>query len=76
VKSLAPNVPARHEWWNYRLAKESVLESFNRRFLLELTRETRGNVTMAARASGKDRSDFGRLLRKYEIAVQSFRLSA
>jgi transcriptional regulator with PAS, ATPase and Fis domain len=59
--------------WNYRLAKERVLKDFNRRFLRELMRETRGNVTLAATAAGKERRDLGRMLRKHEISPESFR---
>jgi two-component system, NtrC family, response regulator GlrR len=59
--------------WNYRSAKASVVESFDRRFLAELMRFARGNVTQAARVAGKERRDFGRLLRKYAIEPESFR---
>ena len=51
------------ERWNYRVAKERVLEEFDRNFLRDLMRETNGNVTLAARTSGKERRDLGRLLK-------------
>ena len=50
-----------------------MVESFDRRYLDELMRFARGNVTLAARAAGKERRDFGRLLRKYAIQPESFR---
>jgi DNA-binding NtrC family response regulator len=68
-----PACEPERECWNYRAAKARVVESFNRRYLGELMRLTRGNVTLAARAAGKERRDFGRLLRKYAIQPQSFR---
>ncbi|MDH4167884.1 MAG: sigma-54 dependent transcriptional regulator [Gammaproteobacteria bacterium] len=61
--------------WNYKLAKERVLSEFDRQFLCELMRATRGNVTLAARTSGKERRDLGRLLRKHEIVPDTYRNS-
>lgn len=68
-----PACEPQRECWNYRTAKARVVESFNRRYLEELMRFSRGNVTLAARAAGKERRDFGRLLRKYAIQPESFR---
>jgi|SRR5215472_3773164 len=68
-----PACEPERDCWNYRVAKARVVESFNRRYLDELMRFTRGNVTLAARAAGKERRDFGRLLRKYAIQAESFR---
>jgi transcriptional regulator with PAS, ATPase and Fis domain len=59
--------------WNYRDAKERVLEEFNRAFLDGLMRSVGGNVTLAARTSGKERRELGRLLRRYGIAAEAFR---
>ena len=58
---------------SYREAKARALESFDRLFLCDLMRATRGNVTAAARAAGKERRDLGRLLRKYDIQPSTFR---
>lgn len=55
--------------WNYRRAKAETLEQFNRRFLTDLMQASRGNVSLAARACGKERRDLGRLLRKYSIGT-------
>jgi two-component system response regulator GlrR len=59
--------------WNYRRAKARVVEEFDRGFLERLMRHAEGNVTVAARTSGKERRDLGRLLRKYSIAPETFR---
>jgi DNA-binding NtrC family response regulator len=59
--------------WNYRQAKARVVEEFDRGFLERLMRHAEGNVTVAARTSGKERRDLGRLLRKYSIAPEEFR---
>lgn len=62
--------------WNYRIAKQRVLQDFNRSFLRDLMRETHGNVTLAANVAGKERRDLGRMLRKHEISPESFRADA
>ncbi len=58
---------------NYRAAKARVLAAFDRRFLEALMRESRGNVSEAARTAGKERRDLGKLLRKYAIHPENFR---
>ncbi len=64
---------ASEERWNYRRAKAHVVEEFDRRFLQQLMRFAHGNVALAARTSGKERRDLGRLLRKYAITPGEFR---
>jgi transcriptional regulator with PAS, ATPase and Fis domain len=59
--------------WNYRRAKAHMLDEFDRGFLEKLMRFARGNVALAARTSGKERRDLGRLLRKYAIFPDAFR---
>lgn len=61
------------ERWNYQRAKAHVLEDFNRRFLQQLMRFSRGNIALAARTSGKERRDLGRLLRRYAITPEAYR---
>jgi DNA-binding NtrC family response regulator len=60
---------------SYRVAKQRVVEEFERGYLTSLMTVFRGNVREAAGASGKDRSDLGKLLRKYHIDIdpRSFR---
>ncbi len=58
---------------NYRTAKAELVAAFDRRFLHKLMQDSRGNVSEAARAAGKERRELGRLLRKYAIRPENFR---
>ncbi len=57
----------------YREAKGKVLEEFESRYLVELLRSHRGNVTRAAAAAGLPRGSLQRLLRKHGIRSEEFR---
>lgn len=48
-------------------AKAQVIAEFERRYVRDMLRYTQGNVSEAARLAGKERSRFGRLVRKYEL---------
>jgi DNA-binding NtrC family response regulator len=52
---------------DYRTAKARVIEEFNRAFLRALLARNAGNVSRAARATGKERRALGKLLKKYGI---------
>ncbi len=54
-------------------AKARVVEQFERSYLIEMLTTHDGNITHAARAAGKERRSFQRLLRKHSIDVQQFR---
>jgi DNA-binding NtrC family response regulator len=54
--------------------KRAAIEIFERSYLSNLMSEHRGNVSNAARASGKERRDLGRLLQKYQLDPKSFRV--
>ncbi len=56
-----------------RQAKQRTMGQFERAFLINLLRSHRGNVTHAARAAGKERRSFQRLLQKYGLGSQAFR---
>jgi transcriptional regulator with GAF, ATPase, and Fis domain len=58
---------------DYRTAKARVIEAFNRDFLRALLARNAGNVSRAARASGKERRALGKLLKKYGIKPVAFR---
>jgi DNA-binding NtrC family response regulator len=58
-----------------RMLKSEVIESFERDYLSRLMHDSGGNVTQAARIAGKDRRDFGKLLKKYGLAGSSSRKS-
>jgi DNA-binding NtrC family response regulator len=60
----------------FRVIKRAAIETFERSYLAHLMSEHGGNVTKAARASGKERRDLGKLLRKYQLDPKSFRISA
>jgi len=63
-----PCTPAR----SLRDAKNRTIENFERSYLLNLLTQYQGNVTHAARAAGKERRAFQRLLRKHQLDRQSF----
>jgi DNA-binding NtrC family response regulator len=49
-----------------------VIETFERQILAELLAEHRGNITRAAQAAGRERRDFGKLLKKYRFDTSNF----
>ena len=49
----------------------SSAHAFERRYLSALLEKSTGNVSMAARAAGVDRSNFRRLLKQYEVGGRS-----
>jgi DNA-binding NtrC family response regulator len=52
---------------HYRYAREAALAEWERAYLAELLRATRGNVTRAADLAGKERRALGKLLKKHGI---------
>jgi DNA-binding NtrC family response regulator len=56
--------------------KRAAIEKFEKDYLTRLMSEHRGNVSHAARTAGKDRRDFGKLLKKYELQPKFFRYPA
>jgi DNA-binding NtrC family response regulator len=54
--------------------KRAVVEKFERDYLTHLMSEHQGNVSQAARTAGKDRREFGKLLRRHRIEPKLFRL--
>jgi DNA-binding NtrC family response regulator len=57
----------------FRVAKARAVESFERAYLTELLGRTQGNITLAARLAGKERSRFSKLIRKYGFHGETFR---
>lgn len=70
--ALAPD-PAPGSTLSFRAMKRATIEGFERNYLARLMSEHHGNVSQAARASGKERRDLGKLLRKYQLDPKSFR---
>jgi DNA-binding NtrC family response regulator len=58
----------------FREAKARVIADFERAYVTELLARTRGNVSQAARLAGKERSRLGRLVRKYRLSAESYRI--
>ena len=57
----------------FHALKQETIATFERRYLERVMHEHRGNVTHAALATGKERRELGRLLKKHHIDPQSFR---
>ncbi len=55
-----------------REAKTKTIDAFERRYLTGLLAQHQGNVTHAAKAAGKERRSFQRLLRKHNLDRHSF----
>lgn len=55
-----------------RAAKLSTVQAFERDFLVNLLAKHRGNVSHAAKAAGKERRTFQRLLRKHNLHRDAF----
>jgi DNA-binding NtrC family response regulator len=56
---------------SFREEKRAAIEAFERDYLVRLMRTHAGNITRAAQASGKERRDLGRLLKKYRLAARA-----
>jgi two-component system response regulator AtoC len=52
--------------------KDQAMDEFERGYVMELLAEHQGNVSHAARAAGKDRRTFQRLMRKHSIERSAF----
>ncbi|MDA8326773.1 MAG: sigma-54 dependent transcriptional regulator [Nitrospiraceae bacterium] len=61
---------------DYRDARRSVLEKFNRRYLTCLLKGVEGNVTLAAKKAGIERQSLQHLIRKCGVRPADFRKDA
>jgi DNA-binding NtrC family response regulator len=50
-----------------RMLKSEMIRRFEREYLTRLMQDAAGNVTRAAKIAGKDRRDFGKLLKKHGL---------
>jgi len=57
----------------FRDAKARVIADFEREYLQHLLRQSGGNLSLAARLAGKERSRFNRLVRKHRLCARDFR---
>jgi DNA-binding NtrC family response regulator len=56
----------------FKQAKARAIAEFERAYIVELLARTDGNISLAARVSGKERSRLGKLVRKYGLERQAF----
>jgi transcriptional regulator with GAF, ATPase, and Fis domain len=56
----------------FKAAKANAVARFEKGYLVALLARTSGNLSLASRLSGKDRSDISRLVRKHGLRRQSF----
>src|SRR6267378_2140859 len=56
----------------FRDAKACAIAHFERAYIVELLSRTRGNISQAARISGKERSRLGKLVKKYGLERMAF----
>jgi two-component system, NtrC family, response regulator GlrR len=56
----------------FQAAKARAIARFERAYISELLLRTRGNISLAARMSGKERSRLGKLLKKHGLDRQHF----
>ncbi|MHC4271617.1 MAG: sigma-54 interaction domain-containing protein [Planctomycetota bacterium] len=54
-------------------AKQNIIEKFEKEYVSQLLSLFGGNITKAARKAGKDRADFSRLVKKYQIDLLSLK---
>ena len=69
------STPARQqliECQSFRLAKADAVANFERRYLDELLQLTEGNLSLAARRAGKDRTTLKRLMRRHGVDRRAF----
>ncbi|MDP2600365.1 MAG: sigma-54 dependent transcriptional regulator [Deltaproteobacteria bacterium] len=58
----------------YQEAKDRALASFNRTYLASLLKQTSGNISIASERAGMDRSNFKKIIRRYNIDIGEFKL--
>jgi two-component system response regulator GlrR len=78
-RSLESGEGLRSHWLTtleFRAAKAQMIAEFERAYLVELLSRTNGNLSRAAKVSGKERSRLGKLVRKYGLSRTQFAKSA
>ena len=58
---------------SFTVAKAQVIAEFERTYLCQLLTKTSGNVSLAARISGKDRSALNKLVKKHGLRHERYR---
>jgi DNA-binding NtrC family response regulator len=57
---------------SYKTQKRQLLDAFDSQYLIRVMTEYRGNVSQAAQAAGKERRDFGKLLKRHGLDRRQF----
>jgi len=57
---------------NFQEAKAAVVREFEISYLRHALEEARGNISRAARQSGKERRTFSKLLEKYDLSGKHY----
>jgi two-component system, NtrC family, response regulator GlrR len=65
-------IPSDAPEWSFKTAKARAIAAFEQSYIAALLLRSQGNLSLAARLSGKDRSDLSKLLRKHGIRRQEF----
>ena len=71
-----PGPPAVLTDVGFREAKARAIADFERAYISELLERAHGNVSLAARLAGKERSRLGRLVRKYSLSTKAYKPGA
>lgn len=86
AKDLPPNILAKTFYldeqeeadlarFSYREAKLKAMALFNKSYICHLLKQTRGNITLASNRAGMDRSNFKKIIRKYDIDTSEYQRS-
>src|SRR3990167_8450598 len=59
--------------FDYQEAKNRALWAFNRSYLSNLLRQANGNLSSAASKAGMDRSNFKKIIKKYNVEVMEYK---
>jgi len=62
-----------NEHLSFKVAKEQLLERFEREYLTQVLKRCEGNISRAARESGLHRKSLERLAKKYQLAVRAMK---
>jgi DNA-binding NtrC family response regulator len=74
VRKDFPSTIISSELCSFKAMKQKMIEAFEQEYLNRLMREHQGNVSHAAAAAGKERREFRKLLKRYQIDPKRFRL--
>jgi DNA-binding NtrC family response regulator len=59
--------------FDYQEAKNRALWAFNRSYLANLLRQANGNLSSAASKAGMDRSNFKKIIKKYNVEILEYK---